>query len=325
VEEKDEMKKLWGVIGTVLIGLTLTGCGNKEQTKSTSSKSVATQTQKKTSHKKHKKVTKKSTAKATSNQNTSTEFSNKGFVTSWIDSISGIFFKDNQFIWKYTAADANDQKNARFVVMQGTYSYDSKSKIVTLNVNSQSKTYYGYATQLEKYYFERVENTPANSTLRLKYDNSNGELMTPMDGGFGTANMENRGSDNNLNYDNIVNKFGVQKVDSTMQKGRNTISSAEDFKQFIIKANKIDTGNIQVTAVANDGKDYDIYPEDDMYGDTPEKTIKARFTVHTNNPLGASEKFMLGDDNNIYWSPEEQTHNSLEKDTDTYYHMMYGN
>jgi len=323
------MKKYWGIIGAILIGLTLTGCGNKEQSKSTSSKSVETQTHKKSSKSKTKKSPKKvaKTTMATPKQNTSTEFSNKSFVTSWIDSVSGIFFKDNQFIWKYTAADtdANDQKNSRFVVMQGTYSYDSKTQTVTLNVNNQSKTYYGYATQLEKYYYERVENTPTNSTLKLKYDNSNGEIMTPLNGNLGTANLENRGSDNNLNYDNIVNKFGVQKVDSTMQKGRNTINSAEEFKQFIIKANKIDTDNIQVTTVANDGEDYDIYPDDDMSGDTPEKTIKARFTVHTNNPVGASEKFMLGDDNNIYWSPEEQTHNVLENDTDTYYHMMYGN
>lgn len=139
------MKKYWGIIGAVFVALTLAGCGNKTPSKSSNTK-VKTHKVVKASH--HKKAAKTTAKKTVAKSNTSTAFSGKGYASSWTESISGIFFKGDQFIWKYTSpvsVNSDDQasSDSKMIIMQGTYNYDSSSKVITLNVANQSKTYIG--------------------------------------------------------------------------------------------------------------------------------------------------------------------------------------
>ena len=325
------MKKYWGIIGVTLVALTLAGCGNNSQSKSSDTK-VKTHKVAKASH--HKKAAKTTTKKTTTKSSTSTAFSGKNYASSWIDSVSGIFFKGDQFIWKYTSpvtinSDNSSSSTSKMMIMQGTYNYDSSSKVITLNIANQSKTYTGKSMSLDKYQYETVAAPSAPNTVKMQFSNDNGtDILEILNGNFVNSKLQDVNQDSKLNYDNILNQFSVSKVDSSMQKQVAGINSADDFQTFMTKCftdNGSDVSDLIMKSVANDGKDYDIYSADDPNADTPEKTIKAKYTLHVNNPVGGSEKYILGEDNNIYWSPEEQTHNSLEPGFNSKYHQEYGN
>lgn len=325
------MKKYWGIIGTTLVALTLAGCGNNSQSKSSDTK-VKTHKVAKASH--HKKTAKTTTKKTTTKNSTSTAFSGKNYASSWIDSVSGVFFKGDQFIWKYTSpvtinSDNSSSSTSKMMIMQGTYNYDSSSKVITLNIANQSKTYTGKSMSLDKYQYETVAAPSAPNTVKMQFSNDNGtDILEILNGDFVNSKLQDVNQDSKLNYDNILNQFSVSKVDSSMQKQVAGINSADDFQTFMTKCftdNGSDVSDLIMKSVANDGKDYDIYSADDPNADTPEKTIKAKYTLHVNNPVGGSEKYILGEDNNIYWSPEEQTHNSLEPGFNSKYHQEYGN
>lgn len=326
------MKKYWGAIGALLVAMTLTGCGNQSQSKSSDTK---TKTHKvvKASHKKAKTTTnKKQTATSSSSNSTSTEFSNKNFVSRYEDAISGIFFKDNQFIWVYNEPTNGD--SSELVSTQGTYSYDTKTQTVTLNVANQSKTYIGKTTQLSRYYYESVSASPANSSLQLKYNAGSEESMTPLTGGFGTKTLQSMQSNQVLSYDYAVSKYSVQKVDSSMQKGQNAINSAEDLKKFLLDNNLITpSANVKVEAYDGGGQfdEFSVYSQTDFMdamsgkdGVTPEKTVHAKYSVALDTGA-TSEVYFLGDDNNIYdemlsTRPEVE----LAPNADSTYHMYYG-
>ena len=322
------MKKYWGILSAILVAVTLTGCGNHNQSKSSDTKKVTTHKVAKTSHKKKaKKTTKKTTASATC-----TAFSNRQFIASAGEFYSGVFFKGNQFIWKYTAptttnSDGSSSNDDKFFVLQGTYKYLASSKILTLNINNQSKTYTGKALQLDKYQYQSVSAPAIASTLQFKVSDESGTtVLQPMSKSLGNEIAEankNGKDDPNLTYDNVISKYSVQKVDSSMQQVKKGISSAAEFQDFIVHNMDNPNPDLELTAVANDGKDYDIYDSGDTTSDTPQKTVKAKYTLHVNNPVGGSEKYFLGDDDNIYWSPEQQTHNWLEEGMSTQYHQLY--
>jgi len=330
------MKKYWGILGTVLLALTLAGCGNHSQAKSSDTKKVTTHKVVKKGAPKVKKAAAKTAA--TTKSNTSTAFSDRFFASAWIDSISGIGFKGDQFIWKYTSpttvnSDNEASSESKMIIMQGTYNYDSSSKVITLNIANQSKTYTGDALKLDKFNYQNVAAPSVAGTVKLQYSDDNGVNLLPITGNFVNLNLQeikNDGKYPALTYNNLISNYSVSKVDSSMQKEPDGINSAEDFKQFIIKYafsnNNIDPDkDIDINVVANDGKDYDIYSIDDMSGDTPDKTVKAKYTMHTSIHLGGSEKFILGDDNNIYSSPENQEHNTILQDASDKYHELYGN
>ena len=264
------MKKYWGILSAVLVALTLTGCGNHNQTKS-SDKKVTTHKVVKASHKKKAKKAKQ-TKKTTSN--ISTAFSNRQFISAAGDYYSGVFFKGNQFIWKYTAPTTTDSENhssseSKFFILQGTYKYTTGSKVLTLNVNSQSKTYTGKAVQLDKYQYQNVSAPAVASTLQLQVgDESGTTMLTPMSKSLGNAIPEankNGQSDPNLTYDNVISQYSVQKVDSSMQQVQKGISSATEFQNFVVQNMESPNPDLDLKAVANDGKDYDIYESDTQY------------------------------------------------------------
>ncbi|KRN98743.1 hypothetical protein [Companilactobacillus kimchiensis] len=328
------MKKYWGILGATLVALTLTGCGNHSQAKSSDSKKVTTHKVVKASHKKNTKSTgKKQQATTSSSSATSTEFSNQNFVSKYEDAISGIFFKGNQFIWVYNEITNGD--SSELVSTQGTYSYDSKSQIVTLNVANQSKTYTGKATQLSRYYYESVGASPANSSLQLKYSAGNEASMTPQNGSFGSKTLQSVQSNQVLSYDYAVSKYSVQKVDSSMQKGQNTINSAEDLKKFMLDHDLINPSSDHVKIEAYDGggqfDEFPVYDQTD-YDDAmaskdgiePEKTVSAKYSVALDTGA-TSTVYFLGNDNNIYYEmlgtrPEVE----LAPNVDSTYHMYYG-
>lgn len=278
------------------------------------------------------KLTAKSTKHQAAKSNSSTEFSNQNFVSTYEDDISGIFFKGNQFIWVYNEITNGD--TSELVSTQGTYSYDAKSQIVTLNVANQSKTYMGKATQLSRYYYESVSASPANSSLQLKYSAGNEASMTPQNGNFGSKTLQSMKSNQILSYDYAVSKYSVQKVDSSMQKGRNTINSAEELKRFLLDHDLITLkDNVKVEAYNGGGQfdEFRVYSQLD-YGDViggkdgvePEKTVSAKYSVALDTGM-MSEVFFLGNDNNIYHEmfstrPEVE----LAPNIDSAYHMYYG-
>lgn len=325
------MKKYWGAIGALLVAMTLTGCGNQSQSKSSDTK---TKTHKvvKASHKKAKATTnKKQTATSSSSNSTSTEFSNKNFVSRYEDAISGVFFKDNQFIWVYNEPTNGD--NSELVSTQGTYSYDAKTQTVTLNVANQSKTYIGKTTQLSRYYYESVSASPANSSLQLKYNAGSEESMTPLTGGFGTKTLQSMQSNQVLSYDYAVSKYSVQKVDSSMQKGQNAINSAEDFKNFLVDHDLITVPDGMALKAYNGGgqiDEYKVYSQTD-YDDViagqdaaVEKTVHAKYSVTLDNNV-SGDVYFLGDDNNVYYDvSESRPEVELAPNVDSTYHMYYG-
>lgn len=333
------MKKYWGILGAVLVALTLTGCGQHKQSQASDSK-VKTHKVVKASHKK--KAAKKTAKTVTSGKadNTSTAFSNRRFAESWIDSISGIFFKGNQYIWKYTnpvSTDADNHSSLKrtFIVMQGTYEYDSNSKTITLNVASQSKAYTGYALELDKFSYQSVAAPSMPSTVRLQYvDDGNYSYLKPMTSNLNNMNMDSINEDgqySELTYENIVNKFNVQKVESSMQKNADKINSAQDFEKFMEQYNFIQgkslafNGNSQVD-------EFKVYSNDEYQdaivssdGITPEKTVKAKYTVTPDAGM-AMDMYFLGDDNNIYYGMSEMRPEvRLAEEANTKYHQIYGN
>ena len=326
------MKKYWGIIGAAFVVLTLAGCGNNNQSKSSDTKKVTTHKVVKASHKKAK-TTKKSKQATTANTNsTSTAFSNKNFVSTYQDVISGVFFKGDQFIWVYNEP-ANGNSN-QLVSTQGTYSYNDKTQIVTLNVSSQSKTYLGKATQLTRYYYESVNNSPANTSLQLKYSAGNEATMTPQNGSFGTKTLRSMESNKILSYDYAVSKYSVQKIDSSMQKGKNTINSAEDFKNFLLEhdlVTKPDGVDFEAYNGGGQFSEFDVYSQTDYDdavagkdGITPEKQVRAKYSVTLDTGV-TSDVYFLGDDNNVYYGistsrPEVE----LAPNVDSTYHMYYG-
>lgn len=326
------MKKYWGIIGTVFVALTLAGCGNHSQAKSSDSKKVTTHKVVKKSSPKKKTAAKTVTTKNNTASSTSTEFSNRSFINSGAEYVSGIFFKGDQFIWKYTANTSSDINSGKLVVTQGTYSYNSNTKIVTLNVKSQSKTYTGSVSQLERYYYDNVSASPANSTLKLKYVPGQFDEMQQLDGNFGTTPMEDHGNDNvNINYDNVINKFNVQKIDSSMQKGKNAINSAQEFEDFLVK-NKFATAPDGVKFIASNGGDKLQFDTVKVYESDPavdpdaqaEKTVGIKYTVTLDNGV-AGDMIILGTDNNVYYgTSEERPEVTLMNDADSAYHMYYG-
>ncbi|GEO58762.1 hypothetical protein [Companilactobacillus bobalius] len=333
------MKKTWGLIATLLVTLTLIGCGNHKQSQASDSK-VKTHKVVKANHKK--KTVKKATKKTISSKtdNTSTAFSNQRFATSWIDSISGIFFKGNQYIWKYTNpvstnADNQSSEEENFIVMQGTYEYDSNSKTITLNIANQSKAYTGYALELDKFSYQSVTGPSMPSTVRLQYVNDgNQNYLKPLTNNLNNMNMDSinkDGKDSNLTYENIISKFNVQRVESSMQKNADKINSAQDFEKFMMQYNFIQgktnafNGNGQVDefkVYSNDDYQAALGSSDDV---TPEKTVNAKYTVAPDAGM-AMDMYFLGDDNNIYYGMSEMRPEvELAEEANAKYHQIYGN
>lgn len=332
------MKKYLGIIGATVVALTLTGCGNHNQSKSSDTK-VKTQKVVKASH--HKKTAKKTTKQKTATKSaTSTAFSGQGYVSSWIDSVSGIFFKGDQFIWKYTSpvtvnSDNTSSATSKMMIMQGTYNYDSSSKVITLNIANQSKTYTGRSMNLDKYQYESVAAPSAPSTVKMQFNNDNGtDILEILNGDFVNFKLQNAKPDSKLNYDNILNQYSVSKVDSSMQEKAKGIESADDFKQFMLKYNFMNENKVPVEAFDGNGQisSFDVYSEGD-YDDaiidssnmTPEKTVHAKYTVTPDTGM-TSDMYFLGDDNNIYYGlSSTRPEVKLAPEANSKYHQVYGN
>lgn len=304
------MKKYWGILGATLVALTLAGCGNNNQTKSSDTKPKTHKVVKASKH-----TTKKVTKSAKTTNTVSSSLSGKNYFS---NETSGIFFKGSQFIWKEVTSNGNS--DVKETVYQGSYKYDAKANTASLSVENQSKTYIGAPSDLDTFKYSEVQQSSIDSPVKVTV---NGNSLTVN----GMTLQENDNS--SWDYDSIVNKYGVQSLASSMQKKAAGISSAKEFQDFMVKCFQDegnDTSDLMIMTEANNGRDYDIYDGNDYSDDSkPIKTIKAKYTMDVNNPHGASEMYLLGDDNNVYWSMEQQNHYILEDTFNKQYHQAYGN
>lgn len=328
------MKKYWGIIITAMAVLILTGCGNNSQSKSSDTKHVTTHKVAKANHKQANQTSTKSKAK------TSTAFSGLDFTGDWASDMAQIRFKGDKFIWKYKAPiNESEAENGnatllyKLVSLQGTYNYDSSSKIITLNVNNQSKSYIGQDQDLVDNKYQSLDKEPMPSQIHLRYytEARTGQksLSAKESNLYQNIPMYKGTADADPSYDGLVRRFGVRALDSEMQKINRTetqnsdsqssdsqnsdsqssnsqstgINSAKDFADFLKKYDITSDDEI----VANgDGTEYKVYTTDkykDEYENPgsiePDGVINAKYVVKI--PSGDYKGiYILGTNNGMY-------------------------
>lgn len=261
-------------------------------------------------------------------------FSNRAFALTGSGYNSAIAFSGNNFIWKYlmpktVGSDGSPSDDSTFRIVQGTYDFNSKTQVLTLNVQAQSKNYYGDSSLLERYRYRKILASDNYSTLQMKYDN-NAATLTPMTGDFYKYKM-NETTDSGDSYGSLTSAFSVQTVDSSMKKGddanpdtntdapKKGATSAEEFKDFIVN-NCIDPDYIQQmnpTITAADGNGQTFNDPDSS------STFKAKYIVTVDNPQGATERLILSDDDSIFYTPGQANDAMLQQDYTEKYHEAY--
>lgn len=324
------MKKYWGIIITAMAVFTLTGCGNNSQSKSSDTKHVTTHKVAKASHKQANQTSTKSKAK------TSTAFSGLDFTGDWAVDMAQIRFKGDKFIWKYKAPiNESEAENGnatllfKLVSLQGTYNYDSSSKIITLNVNKQSKSYIGQDQDLVDNKYQSLDKKPMPSQIHLRYytETRTGQkyLSAKESNLYKNIPMYKGTADDDPSYDGLVRRFGVQNLDSKMQKEVNTATqnsdsqntdsqssnsqssgfqSAEDFSNFLKKYDI--TSDDETVANGDSSKEYKVYEMGDYENAyenpgsvEPAETIHAKYIVTV--PSGDYEGiYIFGTDKRIF-------------------------
>ncbi|WP_125588834.1 hypothetical protein [Companilactobacillus jidongensis] len=163
------------------------------------------------------------------------KFSNHGFTSNGMDTpMNAIAFKGSNFIWRYGYQDENDtsKNSAVMAVFEGTYSYDSSTQTMTLNVSSQSNSYYGNLMNLGGFEYQKSGKPLAAKTLKLKYVNN---TLTLFGSSFTSWKMEdnhpNDASQSQPKYDNYINSYAVSIFDSQMHKGSDSDSNGGSVKE----------------------------------------------------------------------------------------------
>ncbi|WP_025024463.1 hypothetical protein [Companilactobacillus nodensis] len=163
------------------------------------------------------------------------KFSNHGFTSNGMDTpMNAIAFKGSNFIWRYGYQDPNNSSkdSAVMAVFEGTYSYDSSTRIMTLNVSSQSNSYYGDLMSLGGFEYQKSGKPLAGKTLKLKYVNN---TLTLVGSGFTSWTMEdsypNDASQSQPKYDDYISSYAVSTFDSQMHKGSESDSNGGSVKE----------------------------------------------------------------------------------------------
>ncbi|MFC6322470.1 hypothetical protein [Companilactobacillus baiquanensis] len=185
-------------------------------------------------------------------------FSGHGFTSNGMDTpMNAITFKNNKFIWRYGYQDSrNTAKNsAVMAVFQGTYSYNSNNHIMTLKVSNQSKAYYGDLMKLGGFEYQKIGESLAGKTLKLKYHDNDLDLIS---GEFDTWTMEDGhpddASQSQPKYDDYINSYSVSTFDSQMKKGSSSDSSGRSVEDVF--PTKEDFADWVTDYFRNKGDDY---------------------------------------------------------------------
>lgn len=177
------------------------------------------------------------------------KFSNHGFTSNGMDTpMNAIAFKGSNFIWRYGYQDENaDKDSAVMAVFEGTYSYDSSNRIMTLNINNQSNSYYGNLMSLSGFEYQKSGGPLAGKTLKLRYSD---KVLTLVGSSFKSWKMEDNypddASQSQPKYDDYANSYSVSTFGSQMHKASESdsnnseFSSAEEFRDYIISTGKLD-------------------------------------------------------------------------------------
>lgn len=297
------MKKYWGIIGAFLIAATLTGCGNNSQSKTSNTKNVSTNKVVKSTHDKSTK---------TPGIKTSTAFSGLDFTGDWAVDMTQIRFKGDKFIWKYKAVlnekaveeGRESELIFKLVSLQGTYDYDSKSKVITLNINNQSKSYLGQDEALVAYQYQSLASKPMPKQMHLKYytEKRTGQksLVIKDKGFYKIVPMYKGTSDSDPSYEHLVQVFGVRALDSKMHKETNTVtqdsnSQTSDSQDSDSQTSNSQSSNSQSTGI-NSAQDFADFLKN--YGITSDDEIVA------NGDSGKEYKgYEMGEYENAYNNP----------------------
>lgn len=176
------------------------------------------------------------------------KFSDHGFTSNGMDTpMNAIAFKNSKFIWRYGYQDAKStsKDSAVMAVFQGTYSYNSNNKIMTLKVVNQSNSYYGNLMKLGGFEYQKSGSPLAGNTIKLRYRNN---TLALIGNAFDSWDMEdNSPSDASQSlpkYDDYISSYSVAAFDSQMHKGSSNDNSSggsvkdvfptkEDFAEWV--------------------------------------------------------------------------------------------
>ncbi|KRN98741.1 hypothetical protein [Companilactobacillus kimchiensis] len=307
------MKKHWGIIIIALAVFTLAGCGNNSQSKSSNAKHVTT----------HKVDPTKPKVK------TSTAFSGRVFTGDWTLNMSPIMFKGDQFIWKYNVPikmdSTDDDPNGgiyELASLQGNYSYNPKTKVITLHVNKQSKGYLGTDEGLNENKYQSIANASLPSQIHLQCQakaSSGQKYLKLLDSGLHIDSPMFEGNSSGFTYESMVRKYGVNNIGSMMQKETSaetqdsdsqssdsqntTINSAQDFSNFLKKYDI--TSDDEIVANGDSSKEYkgyymENYSEayDNPGSVEPDEMVHAKYMVTI--PSSEEEIYIFGTNGRIY-------------------------
>ncbi|WP_057765341.1 hypothetical protein [Companilactobacillus tucceti] len=214
--------------------------------------------------------------------NTNNKFSDHGFSSNGMDTpMNAIAFKGNKFIWRYVYLGKNaDKDNAVMAVFQGTYSYNSKNKVVTLKIADQSNSYYGNLMKLNGFSYIKSGSPLAGSKLKLRYiDNS----LLFISNKFKSWKMEDNYPDDSTQsqpkYEDYINSYSVATFNSQMHKEDTEKSSVkskfptkEDFANWVTDyyQNERDEPDFKVNDLSEGGR---VSVRDSLDGDQTEKSV----------------------------------------------------
>jgi hypothetical protein len=252
------------------------------------------------------------------------KFSNHGFTSNGMDTpMNAIAFKGTEFIWKYGYQDqSKDENSAVMAVFEGNYSYNNNTKIMTLNITNQSKSYYGNLMNLSGFEYQKIGSPLVNGVLKLKYSN---DTLTLIDSHLSSWKMKDNYPDDSSQsypkYDDLSSSFGVSTVAAQMHKGTATKNDDEDddihvnghtgfdtvndFKKFCIKEGLI-TGHEDGLSigkwdngVGNKIGQIPVMSDDDT-NDSEDENLRSPYYTLTYHAPGNDQIVFLGDDANIY-------------------------
>lgn len=255
------------------------------------------------------------------------KFSNHGFTSNGMDTpMNAIAFKGANFIWKYGYQDqSKDENSAVMAAFEGTYDYNSNTKIITLNVTNQSKAYYGNLMNLSGFEYQKIGNSLVDGTLKLRYSNN---TLTLIDNHMSSWKMKDEHPDDESQsypkYDDLSSSFGVSTVAAQMHKvvarsqdsnkdsdihvnGDTGFDTVADFKKFCIEEglitgheDNLDIGKWDNGMGNNNGQIRVMGDSDTGDSEDADADLRSPYYTLTYHAPGNDQIVFLGDDANIY-------------------------
>lgn len=243
------------------------------------------------------------------------KLSSRSFMSPATDMMAnGIAFKGDNFIWKYGGPSEYSNSldiGGSIAIITGQYKLDGQK--LTLFVGDSTPLYRGTIGTLGKnYYQDLIENDLLPKEYVFSFTNNNQLQLITKNQYITSENMLDYGTlEGTPNYNDWSNNYSVEKFSLKMQQRdipkdsekqdnssdenkSSSISSADDFKQFLLDQGVLeDDPDNDYQAIDGNGFEFPIYDSSDK--------VAAKYQVNWDIPDGSiSHIVMLGVDGNIY-------------------------